>query len=446
MRSPSRMFLGLWLAALAVPAAAEGKAQSPGARAPVRTVRARAPSAPGAPLELRRARVELLEGRAHLAGPQGVLELRAGGQTEVEGRAYLEVRARSRAALRWNAVASLVVEGPAVLEWGPAEGEAGLEWRIEELFEAHLEVRRGPVRARLAGGWSARLEAGAGFLRGIAGGGVEWHHDAGSPVLLSAPHAPRAVRPPWVVLPGAWLRLHPGRTRPGVVEGYGGRLLDPYLRRGSSRTVGTSTAWPGFSWPWVEPEPAPGRSAPCGDDAGGPGRGSGGGPGQDPGPVPGRNGGGAPRVEVEDPPLLAEPALELAAEPPPTEGPADPIEPAPELRGPARAQPGPHGGGAEPLHPVPGARGPGARGPGARGPGARGPEARGPGEGADPGEPSAPRALAPLDVEVRRRERAGVTPPGESTGSDSDPRPFRPYAEGGVLRLTPWGVRRFHRP
>jgi hypothetical protein len=234
-----------------------------------------APPASGSAAEALRegpppARVELLEGRAFLAGPAGVRELvRAAGDLEVGGAAHLELAARSRVALRWSATASLIVFGPAVVEWGPVgDSRTLLECRFAELAEAHLEVRRGPVRLAFPGGWSASIESGAGFIRGLSGGGVELHHDAGLPLLIEAPHARTEVRPPWVVLAGAWLRLRPGELHPVTLPGSRSRLLDPFARRGSGPlSEGLLAPWRGFAWPWegLPLAPAP---APCDEPAG----------------------------------------------------------------------------------------------------------------------------------------------------------------------------------
>jgi hypothetical protein len=211
---------------------------------------------PGACLEIhvppQPARVELLEGRAYLAGPEGVRELARAADLDVEGAAHLELRPRSRVALRWNATASLVVLGPAVVEWGPVEGSRTLlECRFDALAEAHVEVRRGPVRFVFPGGWAASIESGAGFVRGLSNGGVELHHDAGLPLLIAAPHERSEVRPPWVVLAGAWLRLHPGELHPEMLHGSRLRLVDPFARRGSGPLPDDAlAAWAGFAWPW----------------------------------------------------------------------------------------------------------------------------------------------------------------------------------------------------
>jgi hypothetical protein len=224
------------------------------------------------------ARVEVLEGRATLAGPSGVRELKPGTRSvEEAGRAYLEVPPLTRVSIRWRATASLLVRGPATLEWGPGTGRNLLEWRLLSQTETHLEVRRGPVRAELPGGWRATLESGAAFLRHTPGGGLELHHDAGQPLLLAAAHEPDRVRPPRVVLAGARLHLGALRSEPELLPGSRSRLLEPYgrsedLAAGPQQPMGP---WTGFSWPWriqavearvethrIPPTPPPGGRPP----------------------------------------------------------------------------------------------------------------------------------------------------------------------------------------
>ncbi len=199
------------------------------------------------------ARIEVLEGRAALAGPQGVRELWPEDRaTYVSGEAYLEVPALSRASIRWRSSASLLVIGPAALEWGPDVGREVLEWRLVSQTETHLEIRRGPIRVRLPGGWTATFESGAACLRSSPGGGLELHHDAGLPVLLVAPHEPARARPPRVVLAGARLRLDPQRSEPRLLPGSRAQVLAPYARpEGLATAAGPSVGpWEGFSWPW----------------------------------------------------------------------------------------------------------------------------------------------------------------------------------------------------
>jgi hypothetical protein len=292
------------------------------------------------------ARVELLEGRGFLAGPGGVLALeRSGRAVEVSGAAHLELRPGARAALRWNALASLVVVGPAMLEWGPADGTRALvEWRLAELHELHVEVRRGPVRLSLPGGWTATLESGASYVRGLPGGAAELSHDAGLPLLVAAPHAPSEVRPPWVVLAGARVRLDPREPYPHALAGSSSRLLDPFARRGAGAAERDALApWNGFSWPWD-------RAAP----------------------------------------VQLEPAGELA--------PADGARAGVEL----------------PAGPDPAAR-----------------------EIA----PSRPAPVAPPQDPPRFAVPDTARPPPRPGAQDAVP--VRPFASGGTLRLTPWGVRRF---
>ena len=457
--------------------AAAPAASAPGASAP-------GAGLTGAPV----ARVELLEGRATLAGDGGVRELRAGQRdTLVEGPGYLELRARSRAALRWNATASLIVHGPASFEWAPVEGPGPLlEWRFERLDEVHLEVRRGPVRLSFEGGWTASLESGAGFIGGMPGGGVEWHHDAGLPILLQGPHERHEVRPPWVVLAGAWLRLSPDRAHPELLHGSKERLLDPYARSGSGPTVaGGAPAWSAFGWPWDQ-GPYGRLSLPSGSGGTPPGEphpeaGTGKGSGAQSLPTHGR----APATPADAAPEVRRPAPELAA---PDGGPSP------------DAGPSPAGGplpGELDLPQVP-AGAPGAlelpkpRQVNPAGPGSGSPEAPleiqpDPGElslasrdvqrselgeleptpGTPEGEPARadaqrlrlePVPAQPIDptpepvvppvgggLALPRVELVPVEAPGQGDGAVPR-RSWRPVTTGGVLRLTPWGVRRYEAP
>jgi len=208
------------------------------------------------------AQLEVLEGRASLAGALGVYELRAGRPPQtLAGPGYLEVAPLSRVSLHWRQTGSLLVQGPATLEWNP--GPERLTWRFHEVARTHLEVRSRDVRLELPGGWVAVFEYGASYLRGRPGGGVEFHHDAGLPVLLRGPARASGTRPPWTVLAGARLLLEAGRERPATLAGTEGRLLEPYGRPESQaleRAV-PGHPWTGFTWPWrartAQPAAAP---------------------------------------------------------------------------------------------------------------------------------------------------------------------------------------------
>lgn len=198
-------------------------------------------------------RIEVLEGRATLTVPSGVCQLLPGDRSPlVAGDTYLEVPGRSRVSVRWRATASLLIHGPATLEWGPGRDRTLLEWRVSEAAQIHLEVRRGPVLARLPGGWTATYEMGACYLSEGPGGSLDLHHDAGLPVHLVAPHDPEHVVPPVVVLAGARLRLIPGEREPLPLGSSRSRILEPYGRPTARHpdALVTERPWRGFAWPW----------------------------------------------------------------------------------------------------------------------------------------------------------------------------------------------------
>jgi hypothetical protein len=225
-------------------------------------------------------RIEVLEGRATLTVPEGIRQLRAGEPAPlIAGETYLELPARARVSVRWRDTASLLIHGPASLEWGPGRDRHRLEWRVVRAAEIHLEVRRGPVLTRLPGNWTAALEMGASFLTAGPGGSLDLHHDAGLPIHLVAPHAPQRVRPPVVVLAGARVRLIPGEETARPLGSSRSRILEPYGSSGQRApdAVAAHRPWRGFTWPWassearaveatlVEPAPASGPQAGSGD-------------------------------------------------------------------------------------------------------------------------------------------------------------------------------------
>jgi hypothetical protein len=200
------------------------------------------------------ARVEVLDGRARVALPDGVLSLAAGapGQRFPEAL-HFEQAPESRSRIGWSAAASLLVEGRTVLEWSPPD-EAGmpLSWSFAEVDSASLEVRRGRVHIELAGGWRGALQPGAYTVRGLAGGSVEFRHAAGLPVTLWAPTADGAPLPPYTVLPGATVRLLAEARRPLALPGAADEIQEPHAKLGfESRTQAASfPSWGDFTWPW----------------------------------------------------------------------------------------------------------------------------------------------------------------------------------------------------
>lgn len=219
------------------------------------------------------ARVEVLEGRALLAGAGAVAHLEAGGpQRSVDGPAHLELPAGSRARVTWSGRASLVLEGRNVLAWQPGGDGAPPGWDLIEVGTAHLELRRGPLDLNLTGAWRARLFSGACSLRGLAGDGVELDHQAGLPFDLWPPERDGAPSAPFTVLAGARVRLLAGTGRPLALQGSQARLRDAHQRLGLE--IGGASAgypaWRGFAWPWAgAPSSAsievstPGRNVPA---------------------------------------------------------------------------------------------------------------------------------------------------------------------------------------
>ncbi|HVS19448.1 MAG TPA: hypothetical protein VMT18_12660 [Planctomycetota bacterium] len=204
------------------------------------------------------ARVEVLEGRAILAGAGVVVRIEAGDPERwIDGAAHLELAADSRARVTWSGRASLVLEGRNVLAWRPAAGGAAPAWDLAEVGAAHLELRRGPLDVTLAGGWGARLQSGACALRGLPGDAVELDHQAGLPLDLWPPQHGQAPSVPFTVLAGARLRLVSGAGRPLALQGSQANLRDPHQRLGfeRERTGRQFPAWRGFAWPWSSSVP-----------------------------------------------------------------------------------------------------------------------------------------------------------------------------------------------
>lgn len=204
------------------------------------------------------ARVEVLEGRALLAGEGAVARLEAGGpERRIDGAAHLELPAGSRARVTWGGRASLVLEGRNVIAWHPGGDGVPPAWDLAEVGLAHLELRRGPLDVALAGGWGARLHSGACALRGLPGDGVELDHQAGLPFDLWPPQRSAAPSAPFTVLAGARVRLMAATARPLALQGSQARLRDPHQRFAFEREQAPSgfPPWRGFAWPWASALP-----------------------------------------------------------------------------------------------------------------------------------------------------------------------------------------------
>lgn len=173
------------------------------------------------------ARVEVLEGRARLFAPDRIEALFEHlPPLLVEGPVHLDVRAAARVRVTWPGQASVLVHGPAALEWRPAavaspagEGEGlrtftsqALRLDVLDLGTIDLEARRGAIELALPGAWRTRVERAALQLSSTASGAVElWHH-AGLGLRLEWLGDKSETRPP-VDMP-AGSRVHLDRPKP----------------------------------------------------------------------------------------------------------------------------------------------------------------------------------------------------------------------------------------
>lgn len=209
-------------------------------------------------------RVELVSGRADLAARSGVVSLIGAGRSHtVDGPAYLEVGPASVLALRWRGEASLELRGVSALEWRAPRDGRGLmlsAWRLSEL---DFEVRRGPLRIDLGGGWRVELEVGAASMRTLADGRLELRHVAGAPLALHHISSAGLVSPPWTLLPGSQLRFDPSTPVAVVDAPQARRVLAPPAPGRPSAIP--ERPWTSFSWPWA-PLDLPGGLAPETDE------------------------------------------------------------------------------------------------------------------------------------------------------------------------------------
>lgn len=203
------------------------------------------------------ARVEVLEGRALLAGTGVVERLKAGGGAcRIDGPAHLELPAGSRVRVTWNGRASVLLEGRSVLAWSPPRADAAPRWDLVEVGTAHLELRRGPLDLGLAGGWQGRLFSGACVVSGTAAG-FELEHQAGLPLDLWPPPQGGGPAAPFTMLAGARVRLVQGSLRPLTLEGSRGSVAAFHQRLGFERQDAPAAhpPWRGFAWPWASRAP-----------------------------------------------------------------------------------------------------------------------------------------------------------------------------------------------
>jgi hypothetical protein len=200
------------------------------------------------------ARLEVLAGRGSAALPSSVLRLEGGSPVQqFTDPLHFELAPASRARVGWSGLGSLLLEGRTVVEWkAPSERGGVMRWTFVEVDRASLEVRRGRVHLELPGGWRGLLQPGAYVLEGLAGGPVEFRHDAGLPVTFWPPAGQEKARPPYTVLAGSAVRLLGEAPRPLTLPGSTSPLQEPHAKLGfESRPVSaTFPAWRGFAWPW----------------------------------------------------------------------------------------------------------------------------------------------------------------------------------------------------
>lgn len=224
------------------------------------------------PADLGVARLELSAGRADIVSAAGVTSLVGRSAAhDVDGRAYVELGAASQLALRWRGEASLELRGAAAVEWRAPADQRGVlftAWRVSEL---DFEVRRGPLRLDVGGGWRLELDVGAAGLRTLADGRLEVRHVAGAPLRIARDLGDGLVTPPWTLLPGGEVRLDAGALSSTSVRGAGsgaefrGRALGPPAPGGER--FAPPQPWEQFAWPWAAPTrpallaPWPARSA-----------------------------------------------------------------------------------------------------------------------------------------------------------------------------------------
>lgn len=224
------------------------------------------------PGDLGVARLELSTGRADIVSAAGVTSLVGrSAARDVDGRAYVELGAASQLALRWRGEASLELRGAAAVEWRAPADQRGVlftAWRVSEL---DFEVRRGPLRLDVGGGWRLELDVGAAGVRTLADGRLEVRHVAGAPLRIARDLGDGLVTPPWTLLPGGEVRLDAGAASSSSARGVGsgaefrGRALGPPAP-GRERFA-PAQPWAQFAWPWAAPArpalltPWPARSA-----------------------------------------------------------------------------------------------------------------------------------------------------------------------------------------
>lgn len=145
-----------------------------------------------------RASVLVEEGRAWLVGrSEPAMGLREGQRVSAPAEGgHLEVRAGSRAVVRWPGRASLTLEGPAAVEWRPGRAAAdantgvpalptsGLDLHLHDLRRAAFEGRRGEHRLFLGRDWVLPIQGQAVRVEQCSPEAVRVEHQAGPPLAM----------------------------------------------------------------------------------------------------------------------------------------------------------------------------------------------------------------------------------------------------------------------
>jgi hypothetical protein len=185
-------------------------------------------------------RIDVLEGRVALASSEGVRTMAREHEAVLRmgpEPGFVDVPAGSRVRFSFPGSGSLVLVGAAQFEWSLSSSGAW-QWQLDQLGEAHLELRGGGVDLELPGGWAGRVQAAALWVKVLPSGELLIRHDGGRTLSLRSPSAGRG--------PGGRLGFEPGecarvRTRWSAPTP---------VARTVVRAPGGPRPWRGFGWPW----------------------------------------------------------------------------------------------------------------------------------------------------------------------------------------------------
>ena len=174
------------------------------------------------------ARMEVKTGRAQVIQKgQPAQSIRQGENVSLEGKAHLEVPAGSEVRVSYPGQASLMVWGPASLDWQVQGPQSSIHWNVFKVTWCDLEVRQGVHQLNLPGDWVAKVDGGSLRLRGLASGPLEMRLNAGRPVQVSWVGEKNQARPPLTILPGSNIRLEQPSRVPVDQSGKGSKWDQP---------------------------------------------------------------------------------------------------------------------------------------------------------------------------------------------------------------------------